>query len=315
MSRIIRFVVAVGLALATAAALAQPYPAKPIRVVVPYPPGGGTDVLTRLVGRYLTDSTKQPVVIENRSGANAQIGMDLVANAPADGYTLLAIAAGPLNDDNLRRFSAVTLFAAPSYILVVHPSVNAANVKELVALAKAQPGKLAYGSTGGGAASHLSTELFKAMAGIDLLHVPYKGVGNALTDLLGGQVQVMVAPSQSVMSHVKSGKLRALGVTGAKRSPSVPDLPTLSEAGVPGYESVGWFGLMAPAATPKEIVGQLNREVNRILQLADVKARLLELGAEPAATTPEAFLEFIRNDNAKWAKLIKDRGIVIEKAQ
>jgi tripartite-type tricarboxylate transporter receptor subunit TctC len=315
MSRIIRFVFAVGLVLATAAALAQPYPAKPIRVVVPYPPGGGTDVLARLVGKYLTDSTKQPVVIENRSGANAQIGMDLVAKAPADGYTLLAIAAGPLNDDNLRLFSAVTLFAAPSYILVVHPSVNATNVKELVALAKAQPGKLAYGSTGGGAASHLSTELFKAMAGIDLLHVPYKGVGNAVTDLLGGQVQVMVAPSQSVMSHVKSGKLRALGVTGAKRSPSVPDLPTLSEAGVPGYESVGWFGLMAPAATPKEIVGQLNREVNRILQLADVKARLLELGAEPAATTPETFLEFIRNDNAKWAKLIKERGIVIEKAQ
>ncbi len=315
MSRIIRFVFAAGLVLATAAALAQPYPAKPIRVVVPYPPGGGTDVLTRLVGKYLTDSTKQPVVIENRSGANAQIGMDLVANAPADGYTLLAIAAGPLNDDNLRLFSAVTLFAAPSYILVVHPSVNATNVKELVALAKAQPGKLAYGSTGGGAASHLSTELFKAMAGIDLLHVPYRGVGNAVTDLLGGQVQVMVAPSQSVMSHVKSGKLRALGVTGAKRSPSVPDLPTLSEAGVPGYESVGWFGLMAPAATPKEIVGQLNREVNRILQLADVKARLLELGAEPAATTPETFLEFIRNDNAKWAKLIKERGIVIEKAQ
>ena len=198
---------------------------------------------------------------------------------------------------------------------MVNPAVNANNVKELIALAKAQPGKLAYGSTGGGAASHLSAELFKAMAGIDLLHVPYKGVGNAVTDLLGGQVQVMVAPTQSVMGHVKSGKLRALAVTGAKRSPSAPEIPTMAEAGVPGYESVGWFGLMAPAGTPREVVQLLNREINRILQLPDVKARLLDLGAEPANTTPQQFLEFILGDNAKWAKLIKERGIVVEKAQ
>jgi len=296
-------------------AFAQPYPAKPIRIIVAYPPGGGTDVLARLVGKFLNDSLKQPVVIENRAGANGGIGLDFVAQSPPDGYTLLAIAAGPLNDDNLKRFSAVTLFAAPAYTLVVNPSVNASNVKELIALAKAQPGKLAYGSTGGGAASHLSTELFKAMAGIDMLHVPYKGVGNAVTDLLGGQVQVMVAPTQSVMGHVKSGKLRALAVTGAKRSPSAPELPTLAEAGVPGYESVGWFGLMAPAATPREIVALLNREINRILQLPEVKARLLELGAEPASTTPEQFLDFIRSDNAKWDKLIRERGIVVEKPQ
>ena len=262
-----------------------------------------------------TTRSSSPVVIENRAGANGGIGLDFVAQSPPDGYTLLAIAAGPLNDDNLKRFSAVTLFAAPAYTLVVNPSVNANNVKELIALAKAQPGKLAYGSTGGGAASHLSAELFKAMAGIDMLHVPYKGVGNAVTDLLGGQVQVMVAPTQSVMGHVKSGKLRALAVTGAKRSPSAPEMPTMAEAGVPGYESVGWFGLMAPAGTPRDVVLLLNREINRILQLPDVKARLLELGAEPASTTPEQFLEFIRNDNAKWAKLIKERGIVVEKAQ
>ena len=296
-------------------ALAQSYPAKPIRIIVAYPPGGGTDVLARLVGKSLNDSLKQPVVIENRAGANGGIGLDFVAQSPPDGYTLLAIAAGPLNDDNLKRFSAVTLFAAPAYTLVVNPSVNAGSVKELIALAKAQPGKLAYGSTGGGAASHLSAELFKAMAGIDMLHVPYKGVGNAVTDLLGGQVQVMVAPTQSVMGHVKSGKLRALAVTGAKRSPSAPELPTLAEAGVPGYESVGWFGLMAPAGTPREIVTLLNREINRILQLPEVKARLLELGAEPAATTPQQFLEFILADNAKWDKLVKERGIVVEKPQ
>ena len=302
-------------ALLSAAAFAQPYPSKPIRIIVAYPPGGGTDVLARLVGKYLNDSVNQSVVIENRAGANGGIGLDFVAKSAPDGYTLLAIAAGPLNDANLKLFSAVTLFAAPAYTLVVNPAVNANTVRELIALAKAQPGRLAYGSTGGGAASHLSAELFKSMAGIDLLHVPYKGVGNAVTDLLGGQVQVMVAPTQSVMGHVKSGKLRALAVTGAKRSPSAPEIPTMAEAGVPGYESVGWFGLMAPAGTPRDVVLLLNRQINRILQLPDVKARLIELGAEPAATTPDSFLEFIRSDNAKWAKLIQERGIIVEKSQ
>ncbi|MCX7158969.1 MAG: tripartite tricarboxylate transporter substrate binding protein [Proteobacteria bacterium] len=296
------------LALFAGLAFAQSYPAKPIRIIVAYPPGGGTDVLARLVGKFLNDSIKQSVVIENRAGANGGIGVDLVAKSPADGYTLLAIAAGPLDESNLKQFAAVSLFAAPAYTLVIHPSVNATNVKELVALAKAQPGKFAYGSTGGGAASHLAAELFKAMAGIDLLHVPYKGVGNAVTDLLGGQVQVMVAPTQSVTGHVKSGKLHALAVTGSKRLATLPEVPTLAEAGVPGYEAVGWFGLMAPVATPRDIVTML-------LQLPDVKTRLLELGAEPASLSPEQFIDFIRSDNAKWEKLIKERGIVVEKSQ
>ena len=303
------------LALFAGMAFAQPYPAKPIRIIVAYPPGGGTDVLARLVGKFLNDSIKQSVVIENRAGANGGIGVDLVAKSPADGYTLLAIAAGPLDESNLKQFAAVSLFAAPAYTLVINPSVNATNVKELVALAKAQPGKLAYGSTGGGAASHLAAELFKAMAGIDLLHVPYKGVGNAVTDLLGGQVQVMVAPTQSITGHVKSGKLRALAVTGSKRLATLPEVPTLSEAGVPGYEAVGWFGLMAPVATPRDIVTMLNRDINRILQLTEVKARLLDLGAEPASLSSEQFIDFIRSDNAKWEKLIKERGIVVEKSQ
>ena len=303
------------LALFAGLAFAQSYPAKPIRIIVAYPPGGGTDVLARLVGKFLNDSIKQSVVIENRAGANGGIGRDLVAQSPADGYTLLAIAAGPLDESNLKQFAAVSLFAAPAYTLVINPSVNATNVKELVALAKAQPGKFAYGSTGGGAASHLAAELFKAMAGIDLLHVPYKGVGNAVTDLLGGQVQVMVAPTQSVTGHVKSGKLRALAVTGSKRLATLPEVPTLAEAGVPGYEAVGWFGLMAPVATPRDIVTMLNRDINRILQLPDVKTRLLELGAEPASLSPEQFIDFIRSDNAKWEKLIKERGIVVEKSQ
>ena len=303
------------LALFAGLAFAQSYPAKPIRIIVAYPPGGGTDVLARLGGKFLNDSIKQSVVIENRAGANGGIGRDLVAQSPADGYTLLAIAAGPLDESNLKQFAAVSLFAAPAYTLVINPSVNATNVKELVALAKAQPGKFAYGSTGGGAASHLAAELFKAMAGIDLLHVPYKGVGNAVTDLLGGQVQVMVAPTQSVTGHVKSGKLRALAVTGSKRLATLPEVPTLAEAGVPGYEAVGWFGLMAPVATPRDIVTMLNRDINRILQLAEVKARLLDLGAEPASLSPEQFIDFIRSDNAKWEKLIKERGIVVEKSQ
>jgi tripartite-type tricarboxylate transporter receptor subunit TctC len=293
--------------------VAQPYPSRPIRIIVPYPPGGGTDVLTRIVGKYLGDSFKQPIVIENRAGANAQLGMDVVTKAPPDGYTLLAIAAGPLNSDNLNRFVPIALFAAPSYVLVLHPSVNANSVKELVALAKSQPGKLAYGSTGGGAASHLSAELFKAMTGTDMLHVPYKGIGNAVNDLLGGQVQLMIAPSQAVMQHVKAGKLKALAVSGTERSPSLPDLPTISEAGVPGYESAGWFGVVASAGTPDEIVTGLNRQINDILQSPDVKARLTELGAKPANLTPQQFLDFIRSDNDKWAKLIKERGIVIER--
>jgi tripartite-type tricarboxylate transporter receptor subunit TctC len=306
---------ALACAMFATTALGQGYPDKPIRIIVPYPPGGGTDTLTRLVGKYLGESLKQPVVIENRPGGNAQIGMDVVTKAPADGYTLMAIAAGPLNDDNLKLFAPIALFAAPPYLMVVHPSVKANTVRELIALAKAQPGKLAYGSTGGGAASHLATELFKAMSGVDMLHTPYKGVGQAVSDLIGGHVHMMIAPPQAVIPHVKGGTVRALGVTGVKRMPTMPDVPTIDEAGVPGYESVGWFGLVAPAAVPRDVVAKLNAEINRILQLSEVRERLLELGAEPAKTTPDEFLAFIRRDNAKWAKLIKERGIVIEGAK
>lgn len=310
-----RILVAIAGMLFAASLFAQAYPSKAVRIVVPYPPGGGTDVLARLVGRYMGESFGQPVVVENRPGANGLIGMDMVAKAPADGYTLLAIAAGPLDSEHLPRFAPIALFAAPSYLLVVHPAVPAASLAEFIAHAKKQPGKLAYGSTGGGAASHLTAELFKAMAGVDLLHVPYKGVGPAVTDLLGGQVQMMVAPTPAVVQHARSGKLRALAATGARRSVAMPDLPTLAEAGVSGYEATGWFGLVAAAGTPGDIVNRLNGEVNRVLRLADVTARLHELGAEPAQTTPASFLAFIRADNAKWAALIKERNIVIEKAR
>jgi tripartite-type tricarboxylate transporter receptor subunit TctC len=291
---------------------AQSWPDRSIRIVVPYPPGGGTDTLTRLVGKNLSESLKQPVVVENRAGANAQIGMDLVKQAPADGYTLLAIAAGPLHEGNMGDFMPIALFASPSYLMVVHPQVKANDVGEFIALAKASPGKIAYGSTGGGAASHLATELFKSMAGIDMLHVPYKGVGAAVSDLLGGHVQVMLAPPQAVVPHVKSGALRALGVTGPEPMALLPDVQPISKSGVPGYEAVGWFGVVARADTPKDVIDKLNREINRILQTPEMKQRLQELGAEPANTTPEEFLAFVRNDNAKWARLIKEKGIVVE---
>jgi tripartite-type tricarboxylate transporter receptor subunit TctC len=261
----------------------------------------------------MSDALGQPVVVENRPGGNAQIGMDAVAKAPADGHTLLAIAAGPLNEDNLPRFAPIALFAAPSYVLVVHPSLKASSVSELITLARAQPGKLAYGSTGGGAASHLATELFKAMTATDILHVPYKGIGNAVNDLLGGQVQLMIAPSQAVIAHARSGRLRALAVTGATRSPAAPELPTVAEAGVNGYEAAGWFGLVARAGTRAPVVSRLNRVVNDILVSPHVKERLLDLGAEPAQLSPEGFLDFVRKDNAKWAKLIKERSIVVER--
>jgi tripartite-type tricarboxylate transporter receptor subunit TctC len=302
----------IALVLLAAATGAQDYPNRPIRIVVPYPPGGGTDVLARLVGKSMNESLNQPIVVENRAGANAKIGIEVVAKSQPDGYTLMAIAAGPLNNENMRYFAPIALMAAPSYLLVVHPSVKANSVKELIALARSQPGKIAYGSTGGGAASHLSTELFRAMAGVELLHVPYKGVGQAVGDLLGGQVQMMIAPAQAVVPQVKSGRLRALGVTGAKRLPTLPELPTIAEAGVPGYESVGWFGLLVPAGTPTEVIALLNVEVNRILALPDVRERLLELGANPASTTPAQFGDFIRRENAKWEKFIKEQGIEME---
>lgn len=292
---------------------AQNYPERPIRIVVPYPPGGGTDILARLVGRHLNDAWKQSVIVDNRSGGSGIIGMEIVARANPDGHTLMAVAAGPLDDHNLRFFTPITLFAAPPYLLVVHPAVKANSVKDLIALAKAQPGKLVYGSTGGGAASHLSTELFKALAGVDILHVPYKGVGPAVIEILGGQVQMMIGPTPSLVPHVKSGKLRALGVTGGKRSPTVPDVPTVAESGLPGYESFGWFGLVAPARVAKPVILKINAEVNRILMLPEMKERLFELGAEPAGNSPEEFLAFIKRDNAKWDKLIRERKIEIER--
>ena len=311
-----KFFAAILLALlAGAPTFAADFPTKPIKIIVPYPPGGGTDVLTRITAKYLQETLKQPVIVENRPGAGASIGIATVSKATPDGYTLMAIAAGPLNNDNLPLFEPVALFAAPPYLVVIHPDVPAKTFAEFIAYAKANPGKLSYGSTGGGAASHLSAELLKAMAGIDLLHVPYKGTGQAVTDLLGGQIQMMVAPTQTVIAHVASSKLRALAATGKVRSVAAPSVPTVAEAGLNGYEATGWFGLVAPANTAKAIVQKLNTEINTILASAEVKERLAQLGATPDAHSPEQFLKFIRTDNQKWATLIKERKLEEEIAR
>ncbi|MDP1716521.1 MAG: tripartite tricarboxylate transporter substrate binding protein [Burkholderiales bacterium] len=307
------FLLALALLPGAASAATAPYPDRPIRIVVPFPPGGGTDILARLTGKFLGESWKQPVIIDNRSGANGLIGMDIVARATPDGHTLMAMAAGPLDEHNLKYFAPVALFAAPPYLFVVHPTVKAASVRELIALAKAQPGKLNYGSTGGGAASHLSTELFKAMAGVDIHHIPYKGIGQAATALLGGEVQMLIGPSQALTPHVRSGKLRALGITSAKRLHTMPDVPTVAESGLPGYEAYGWFGLVAPAATPNALVMKISLEVNRVLQLPEMKERLADIGAEPGSYKPNEFLVFIRRENAKWDKLIRERKIEVER--
>jgi tripartite-type tricarboxylate transporter receptor subunit TctC len=217
-----------------------------------------------------------------------------------------------LTEKNVNQFAPVSLVSASAYVVTANPGVAAADIRGLIALAKANPGKLTFGSSGTGAASHLAAELFKAMAGVDLLHVPYKGTGQALTDLLAGHVNLVFAPAQTVMPYVRAGKLKALAVTGSKRSETLPDLPTVAESGLPGYEAVGWFGLLAPAATPKATVAKLSVEANRVLAMSDVREKMLVLGADPAGNTPEEFARFIRDDQAKWSKLMKEAGIQAE---
>ena len=297
------------LLFASASALAQGFPAKPVRIVVPFPPGGGADTLARIMEPRLGAIWAQAIVVENRPGASGHIGADFVAKSAPDGHTLLMSSTASLTERNVDQFAPVSLVSASPYVVTANPKVAAADIRGLIALAKAKPGKLSFGSSGTGAASHLSAELFKSMAGVDLLHVPYKGTGQALTDLLAGHVDLMFAPAQTVMPHVQSGKLKALGVTGAKRSQALLELPTVAESGLPGYEAVGWFGLLAPAATPKAAVAKLSADANRVLAMSEVREKMLALGAEPAGNTPEEFARFIRGDQAKWSRLMKEAGI------
>jgi tripartite-type tricarboxylate transporter receptor subunit TctC len=293
-------------------AMAQPFPAKPVHIIVPFPPGGGADALARIMAPHLTKIWGQPVIVENKAGASGQIGAESVANAPADGYTLMMSSTASLTEKNAHQFAPVSLVSASPYVIVANPKVPASNVRELIDYAKKNPGKLTFGSSGTGAASHLSAELFKSLAGIDMLHVPYKGTGQAVTDLLAGQIDLMFAPAQTVMQHVQGGKLKAFAVTSARRSATLPDLPTAAQSGLPGYEAIGWFGLLVPAATPKALVAKLSDDSRKALDEPEAKQRMLALGAEPAGNTPEQFAQFIRDDQAKWSKLMRERGIASE---
>jgi len=286
--------------------------ARPVRIVVPFPPGGGADALARLMAPKLAELWREQVIVENRPGASGHIGADFVAKSPPDGQTLLMSSTASLTEKNVDQFAPVCLVSAAPYVVTAGPKVKADSVRELIELARAHPGKLTFGSSGAGAASHLSAELFKSMAKVDMLHVPYKGTGQVLSDLLAGQVDLLFAPSQTVISHVKAGKLKALAVTGAKRSESLPGLPTVAESGLPGYEAVGWFGVLAPAATPASLVDRLSADLNRVLSDPDTRAKMLAIGAEPGGNTPEQFRRFIRDDQAKWSKLMREAGIKVE---
>ncbi len=310
--RVVLALAALSCAIASPAAWPQAFPSRPVKIIVPFPPGGGADALARIMGPYLAKAWGQPVLIENKPGASGHIGAEAVATSPADGYTILMSSTASLSEKNVHQFAPVTLVSASPYVITVNPKVAAGNVRELIELAKKSPGKLAFGSSGTGAASHLAGELFKSMADIDMLHVPYKGTGQALTDLLAGQIDVMFAPAQTVMPQVQAGRLKALAVTSANRASTLPDLPTAAESGLPGYEAIGWFGLLAPVATPKAVVAKLGVDANAALREPEVRQKMLLLGAEPSGDTPEQFAAFIRTDMAKWSKLMKERGITPE---
>ena len=298
------------------------YPWWPIRLVVPFPAGGAVDIMARDLGQRITEVWRQQVVIDNRGGANGAIGSELVAKAKPDGYSLLMGSAGThainpglyakLPYDAVKDFIAVALVANLTNVLVIHPSLPAKTVRELIALAKGKPGVLTYASSGNGSSQHLSTELFKSMTGTDLTHVQYKGAGPALTDVIGGQISLTITAMSATMPYIQSGRLRVLGVTTAKRSPTLPQVPTIAEAGVRGYESNNWVGVFAPVATPVDIVTKLNNEIMRIQGTLEMRARLETMGAEFAPNTPEQFSAFQRAEIAKWTKVIKESGARID---
>ena len=304
------------------AANAQQYPNKPIRIIVAYTPAGATDILARAVGQKMSETFGQPVVIENRPGANGNIGTDVAAKATPDGHTLLMVTAGThginpslyrkLPWDAVKDFAPVSLVAMVPNIFVVNNSVPAKSIKEFIAYLKANPNKFNYGSPGNGSTAHLSMELFKTMTGSNMQHIPYKGSAGVLTDVMGGQILATMDNMPPYLPQVKAGKIRALAVSTPKRSPAVPDVPTVAEAGVAGYSSGAWFGLVAPAGTPKPIVEKLASETQRILKLPDVNERLSALGAEPVGDSPAQFAAHITSEIAKWAKVIKDANVELQ---
>ena len=298
------------------------YPSKPIRLVLPYPPGGGTDTIARPLAQRLTESFGQQVVVDNRGGGGGNIGMEFVAKAPADGYTaVVALTAQlavnvslfkKLPYDPVRDYAPVTLLAQGPYVLVVHPSLPVGSVKELIALARKRPNEIIYASSGNGSGGHLASELLNSMTQVKMLHVPYKGGGPALIDLLAGQVQVLFSTWASGRGHIQSGRIRALAVSTAKRPAAIPDLPTVAESGVPGFDSGVWYAMLLPAATPREIVDRLNREVVAVLKRPDYSKLLFESAIDPIGGTPEQLGAYIKSEIVKYAKVVKDAGIRVD---
>jgi tripartite-type tricarboxylate transporter receptor subunit TctC len=322
MKRFALMVLACLLPTLVGAQAAQDYPSKPIRIINPFTAGGPVDLLARALGQKLTEAWGQQVIVETRAGAAGNIGIEFAAKQPADGYTLLVMPTGnavvnphiyeKLPYDTLRDFAPVTLLATVENILVIHPSVPVHSVKELIAHAKANPGKLSFSSPGVGSQAHLAGEMLKAMAGIDLLHVPYKGMAPALNDLLGGQVSMMVVSMSSGLRHAQAGKVRVLGVASLKRSPAAAELPTIAEQGLPGFEALSWYALMAPAGTPPEIIGKLAEESARALRAPDVQERLQGLGADPVGNKPSELAAMIKEESERWRKFVRQAGIRAE---
>ncbi len=312
---------ALALISASSVAMAQAYPNRIVRLIVPFPPGAGADTTVRLFTPKLTDFFGQQVIVDNRAGAAGNIGAEAASKAVPDGYTLLVAPSSlatsqslykDLKFDITRDFAPVAMLASAPFVAAIHPSVPAKTVKEFVAYAKTNPGKLNFASTGAGGINHLSGELFKSMAGIDIVHVAYKGTNTAIPDLIGGQVSLMFTSTVSSLPHVKAGKLRALGVTGLKRSTAAPDIPTVSESGLTGYESATWFAVMGPAGVPRDIVNSVNATIIKVANTPEVRDALLSQGAEPSNFTPEQVGAYVKNEAVKWAKVVKDAGVKLE---
>lgn len=300
------------------AAAQSAYPSRPVRLVAPFAPGGVVDTVSRVVAQKLSESLGQPVIVDNKPGAGGNIGAEFVSKSAPDGYTLLMGSIGThainvslypnLPYDAVRDFLPVSLATTNTNLVVVNPSFPVASIAELIAYAKANPGKLNYGTAGAGSSQHLAGELFKTMAGIDLVHVPYKGAGPAIIDLLAGQIPLMFVDTSTSLPHVRAGRLRALAVTSAKRDPQLPNVPTVAESGLPGFEVNAWFGVFVPAGTPREIVNRLNADIVRGLAAPEVRERLLALGVEPVTSTPEQFAAFVKSEIAKWGRVVRQSG-------
>jgi tripartite-type tricarboxylate transporter receptor subunit TctC len=303
------------------AAVGANYPSKALKIVVPLAAGGPTDILARIVAQPLSERLGQPVIIDNRPGAGGNIGAELVAKSSADGYTLFMGTSGPLSInsslyeklgyDPLRDFVPIILVASAPFVVAINPSIPAKSFKDLIALARQKPGKLNYGSVPG-SASHLATELFKNMAGVDILHIPYKGAAPATNDLISGEIELSFASTPGALPHIKAGRLRALAVTSPKRLAQLPDVPTIAESGLTGYEASVWYGLVAPANTPREIVMRLNRESTQIIQERGTRERMMSSDFDPVGSTPEQFGKFIQSETIKWGGIVKSKGIRAE---